>query len=80
MPDLLEPKRTLLVVDDNPDIRMGLKGNLTLTTHAGQVLSRGQTIDVHVQHLRAKLGDDPKTPRLIRTIPGVGYCLMLEAG
>jgi DNA-binding response OmpR family regulator len=30
-----------------------------------------RTVDVHVSHLRRKLGDDP--PRLIRTIRGVGY-------
>jgi DNA-binding response OmpR family regulator len=30
-----------------------------------------RTVDVHVSHLRKKLGDDP--PRLIRTIRGVGY-------
>jgi two-component system, OmpR family, response regulator len=30
-----------------------------------------RTVDVHVSHLRKKLGDDP--PRLIRTIRGIGY-------
>lgn len=30
-------------------------------------------IDVHVGHLRRKLGDDPEEPRLIKTIRGVGY-------
>jgi two-component system OmpR family response regulator len=30
-----------------------------------------RTVDVHVSHLRQKLGDDP--PRLIRTVRGVGY-------
>ena len=30
-----------------------------------------RTVDVHVSHLRKKLGDDP--PRLIRTVRGVGY-------
>jgi DNA-binding response OmpR family regulator len=30
-----------------------------------------RTVDVHVSHLRKKLGDDP--PQLIRTIRGVGY-------
>jgi len=30
-----------------------------------------RTVDVHVSHLRKKLGDDP--PKLIRTIRGVGY-------
>ncbi|HET9128941.1 MAG TPA: response regulator transcription factor [Propionibacteriaceae bacterium] len=30
-------------------------------------------VDVHVAHLRAKLGDDPGTPRYIDTVRGVGY-------
>lgn len=30
-----------------------------------------RAVDVHVSHLRRKLGDDP--PRLIRTVRGVGY-------
>ena len=33
-------------------------------------------IDVHVNHLRKKLGDRP--PRLIRTIYGVGYAFYTE--
>jgi DNA-binding response OmpR family regulator len=34
-----------------------------------------RTVDVHVSHLRKKLGDDPKAPRLIKTVRGVGYVL-----
>ncbi len=34
-----------------------------------------RTVDVHVSHLRRKLGDDPKSPRLIKTVRGVGYVL-----
>jgi DNA-binding response OmpR family regulator len=30
-------------------------------------------VDVHVGHLRRKLGDDPATPRFIRTVRGIGY-------
>jgi len=33
------------------------------------------TVDVHVGHLRRKLGDDPAAPRFVRTIRGVGYGL-----
>ena len=32
-----------------------------------------RTIDSHVKNLRAKLGDDPKHPRYISTVHGVGY-------
>ena len=30
-------------------------------------------VDVHVAHLRRKLGDDPSSPRYIDTVRGVGY-------
>jgi DNA-binding response OmpR family regulator len=30
-------------------------------------------VDVHIGHLRRKLGDDPAAPRYIRTVRGVGY-------
>jgi len=30
-------------------------------------------VDVHVGHLRKKLGDDPSSPRYVRTVRGVGY-------
>ena len=34
-----------------------------------------RTADVHVKNLRGKLGDDPKAPRWVVTVPGVGYKL-----
>ncbi|MCA9620788.1 MAG: response regulator transcription factor [Myxococcales bacterium] len=55
---------------------------------AGRVLTREQlvdlvrgnaeeafdrSIDVHISHLRKKLGDDPRKPRIIKTVRGVGY-------
>ncbi|ADU09731.1 response regulator transcription factor [Micromonospora aurantiaca] len=30
-------------------------------------------VDVHIAHLRRKLGDDPAGPRFIRTVRGIGY-------
>ena len=65
-----------------------------LARRAGRVLSREQlmelakgsteesfdrSIDVHVSRLRQKLGDDPKRPRLIKTVRGSGYLLAGEA-
>jgi len=56
--------------------------------HRGETLSRTEllaqvwgydaqtstrTVDVHVAWLRQKLGDDPKQPRMIVTIHGLGY-------
>src|SRR5512133_2397205 len=65
-----------------------------LAERAGRILSREQlmemvrgsadeafdrSIDVHVSRLRQKLGDDPKRPRLIKTVRGVGYILAAGA-
>jgi DNA-binding response OmpR family regulator len=30
-------------------------------------------VDVHIGHIRRKLGDDPAAPRYIETVRGVGY-------
>ena len=35
-----------------------------------------RSIDVHISALRKKLGDDPKTPRFIRTVRTLGYALL----
>jgi two-component system, OmpR family, response regulator RstA len=63
-----------------------------LHAHAGEQLTRAQlaldvcgqqydafdrTIDVRIARLRAKLGEDPKNPKWIRSIRGVGYLFML---
>ncbi len=34
-----------------------------------------RTIDAHIKNLRAKLGDNPRQPRYIQTVFGVGYKL-----
>src|SRR5580700_1035329 len=41
----------------------------------GDVTVGERTVDVHVSHLRQKLGDDPRSPRIIKTVRGVGYVL-----
>jgi DNA-binding response OmpR family regulator len=38
-----------------------------------------RTVDVHISHLRQKLGDDPRAPRLIKTVRGVGYVLTRDS-
>jgi two-component system OmpR family response regulator len=47
----------------------------TLLGEAGRndVTVSDRTVDVHVSHLRRKLGDDPRAPRIIKTVRGVGY-------
>jgi DNA-binding response OmpR family regulator len=42
----------------------------------GDTLVGDRAVDVHVSHLRQKLGDDPRSPRLIKTVRGVGYLLV----
>jgi|EndMetStandDraft_9_1072997.scaffolds.fasta_scaffold14165_2 two-component system, OmpR family, response regulator CpxR len=38
-----------------------------------------RSIDVHVSSLRKKLNDDPKAPRFIETIRGIGYRMLRPA-
>jgi two-component system OmpR family response regulator len=38
-------------------------------------LSFDRSIDVHVSRLRAKLGDDSRSPKLLKTVRGAGYML-----
>jgi DNA-binding response OmpR family regulator len=35
-----------------------------------------RSLDVHVSHLRHKLGDDAREPKRIRTVRGIGYVLV----
>lgn len=66
-----------------------------LARGAGRVLSRDQlldalkgqeheafdrSIDVHVSRLRAKLEANPREPRYIKTVRGVGYILARDSG
>ncbi len=68
---------------------------VTLAKRAGRVVAREgllaaagrddvtvseRTVDVHVSHLRQKLGDDSRAPVLIKTVRGVGYVLTKERG
>ena len=59
-----------------------------MASHPGRVYSRLQlleavsgdafdgyerTIDAHIKNIRRKLDEDPRTPRFVRTVLGVGY-------
>jgi DNA-binding response OmpR family regulator len=44
----------------------------------GDVSVSDRTVDVHISHLRQKLGDDPRSPKRIKTVRGVGYVLAKE--
>jgi two-component system, OmpR family, response regulator len=65
-----------------------------MAERAGRVLSRQQlldlakgaadggfdrSIDVHICRLRDKLGDNPRCPRIIKTVRGAGYMLVAGA-
>jgi DNA-binding response OmpR family regulator len=41
----------------------------------GDLYRDSRAIDVHIQHLRSKLEDNPAEPRYIMTVQGVGYML-----
>ena len=41
----------------------------------GDVHVSERTVDVHISHVRQKLSDDPRSPRIIKTVRGVGYVL-----
>jgi len=60
----------------------------TMAAHPGRVYTRLQlleaasgdafdgyerTIDAHIKNIRKKLGEDPRDPRYVRTVFGVGY-------
>ena len=62
----------------------------TMASQPGRVFSRDEllsrvwgtdfvgvdrVVDVHVSHLRRKLGDDPEAPTLVLTVRGIGYKL-----
>lgn len=38
-----------------------------------KIYSWSRVIDVHIQHLRQKIGDNPAEPEYILTVPGAGY-------
>ena len=65
----------------------------TLVANAGRVIPRERlmemargsdfaaferAIDVHVSHIRKKLGDDPKSPIYLKTVRGIGYTVPRE--
>lgn len=38
-------------------------------------LNGGNTVMVHIRHLREKLGETPQPPRFIKTVRGIGYIM-----
>lgn len=56
--------------------RVVARASLLELAGRSDVIVSDRTVDVHVSHLRRKLGDDP--PRLIRTVRGVGYMFVRD--
>ena len=90
-----EPSIKLTQLGLDLDAEQAYANLRALAERAGRILSREQlmelargsaeeafdrSIDVHVSRLRQKLGDDPKRPRLIKTVRGVGYLLAAGPG
>ncbi len=84
-----EESRTVIVVGSPVELtRTEFDLLATMAARPRQAFSRRQLIDavwgadwygdehlvdVHVGHLRRKLGDDPGSPRYVRTVRGIGY-------
>lgn len=48
-------------------------------TRDGEFDSYDRAIDIQIARLRKKLGDDPKSPQIIKTVRGIGYMFALPA-
>lgn len=48
-------------------------------TREGKFDAFDRAIDIQIARIRKKIGDDPRTPRLIKTVRGVGYMFCGEA-
>jgi DNA-binding response OmpR family regulator len=82
-------RREVLLGDDVVDLtRSEFDILATMAAHPGRVYTRLQlleaasgdafdgyerTVDAHIKNIRRKLGEDPKDPRHVRTVFGVGY-------
>jgi DNA-binding response OmpR family regulator len=67
----------LRVLAERPGAVLSREQLMELATgNADEAFDR--SIDVHVSRLRQKLGEDPKRPRLIKTVRGAGYVLAVE--
>ncbi len=68
---------SLLLCPKTPLKREELGGPPHLEKTQGAVKSE-RAVDMQIMRLRGKLGDDPKTPHLIKTVRGQGYMLAAD--
>ncbi|MDO8964826.1 MAG: response regulator transcription factor [Coriobacteriia bacterium] len=82
-------RRTVRIGDDEVGLtRTEFDMLAAMASHPGRVYTRLQllelasgeaydgyerTVDAHIKNLRRKLGDDPRVPRFVGTVFGVGY-------
>ena len=64
--------RLLRVLVSHPQ-RVLTRETLMEDTAAAGALAYDRSIDVRISRLRTKLGEDPRNPRMIKTIYGAGY-------
>ncbi len=62
----------LAALSARPGLVMGRR-QLIEAVWGGNWVGNDNIVDVHVGHLRRKLGDDPAQPRFVSTVRGVGY-------
>ncbi len=67
----------LAALSDNPRLVLGRR-QLLERVWGPNWFGDEHIVDVHVAKLRKKLGDDPSSPRLIRTVRGVGYAMAAQ--
>ena len=73
----------ILVADDEPDLRamvadyLDMQGFEVVTAAElahGRPLEPGdRSVDIRITRLRAKIGEDARMPRTLRTVHGEGY-------
>ena len=82
-------RRSVTIAGDRVDLtRTEFDLLATMAAHPGRVYTRAQlleivsgeafegyerTIDAHIKNVRRKLGEDPRSPRHLHTVIGVGY-------
>jgi len=49
------------------------RGQISESVSTGSQYLASRYIDVHISRLRAKIEDDPRNPRIVQTVPSVGY-------